>query len=218
MSLIALVATGPKPAVVATPEDFTRGGGLDGTAVLIRDLEVGQLTGKSSNVSYDLRVGREYKDHRNAGKHDLGDDEEITVHPGTAVILETEEHIHLPRSRFACVVPKVDLLQDGLSNTMSKVDPGYDGHLLLTVFNLGKKTVPLRRRQACCSLCIFSVEGAVAVYDKPAKRIPGPRAAESSLQIWRDRVERNTGLVVVLTPVVAALCQIVVWLILNALN
>ena len=88
----------------------------------------------------------------------------ITLVPGGAVIVQTEESIQLPKNRFACIMPKVSLLQKGLSNTMSKVDPGYQGHLLVTLFNLGKQTETIKRGDSFCSLCVFTVEGIAIPY------------------------------------------------------
>ena len=218
MSLVALVADGDSPTVVDELEAFEAAEGSQGTTVLLRGMDRTQLRGDSSNVSYDLRVGREYMDHRNLGRQTLDDDDEIPLPPGAAVILETEESIRLPRSRFAFIVPKVGLLQDGVSNTMSKVDPGYDGPLLVTLFNLGKKTVKIARYQSCCALCVFQVEGDVALYNRGPQRIQDGRAVKRRWHAFRDWLERNTALVVLATPFVAAACQIAVWVLVRFLE
>lgn len=204
MSVIPFVVGGSQPTVVETQEGFEQQGGLEGHAILIRGMDACQLSGDSSNISYDLRVGCEYRDHRDIGKRELGPDKTIRLYPGSAVILQTEEFIHLPKTRFACVVPKVSLLQEGLSNTMSKVDPGYQGHLLVTLFNLGQETVELEYRQACCSLCVFRVDGDVRSYNKKAKRIEGD-AGNVWWQNAHDWMQRNIVLVaLVLVPVATA--------------
>ena len=111
--------------VATTPEAFeVAGGALDGEAVLILDIDQQQIADRSSsNVCYDLRIGKEYRNHRDRGKHALPEKGTLKLAPGAAVIVETEESVHLPRRFFALVVPKVGVLQRGLSNTMSKVDP-----------------------------------------------------------------------------------------------
>ena len=192
MSVVPLVTGGEHPTVVETVQDFEAAGGLAGTTVLVRNMDPDQLAGDSSNVSYDLRLGREYRDHRDVGKRDLPDGGTLVLHPGAAVIIETEEFIQLPKTRFACVVPKVSLLQKGLSNTMSKVDPGYQGNLLVTLFNLGKETVTLSRQESFCSLCVFQVEAGARPYEKQAKRIEG-QATRRWWQSARDLLERNTA-------------------------
>ena len=200
MSIVPLL-TNNGQTVVSRREDFHAAGGASGDALLILDMDADQLTGESSNVSYDLRIGSEYRDHRNTGKHDLREGDNIVLYPGTAVIIQTEEWIHLPRKFFALVVPKVGLLQQGLSNTMSKVDPGYDGHLLITLFNLGKTTVTLKRYAPFCSLCVLRVDDGATLYEKPGKSITG-EAKRSWWQRPRDLLERNgpalTALLIVL--------------------
>ena len=185
MSIVPFI-TDNGQTVVVKQEDFS----LDRDALLILNMDSAQLTGKSSNVSYDLRVGQEYRDHRNPGKQDLKKGDEIVLYPGTAVIIRTEECIHLPKKLFALVVPKVGLLQEGLSNTMSKVDPGYDGHLLVTLFNLGKTTVRLKRFAPFCSLCVLRVDSGATLYDKPGKSIAG-QTERPWWQRPRDWAERN---------------------------
>lgn len=191
MSVVPFTTEGENPTVVQRPEDFK----ANGNAILIQDIELEQLTdkAKNSNVSYDLRVGREYRDHRDAGKRELREGQHIVLHSGTAVVVETEEFVHLSRNQFALVVPKVSLLQKGVSNTMSKVDPGYQGHLLVTLFNLGKETVRLSHLDRCCSLCVLRVEGNVIPYRKTPKRIEG-WASEHPWRAFRDLLERNQGL------------------------
>ena len=180
--------------VAATPEAFeAAGGALDGKAVLILDIDQQQVADRSSsNVCYDLRIGREYRDHRDRGKHALAVKGKLKLAPGAAVIVETEESVHLPRQLFALVVPKVGILQRGLSNTMSKVDPGYRGRLLVTLFNLGKRTVTLERHERFCSLCVLRVEHGAMLYGKGAKSIEGPSKGFGWNTV-RDSLERNTG-------------------------
>ena len=201
MSVVPLV-TNDGQTVAATKEAFVNAGAENGTAILILSMDPKQLTGKSSNVSYDLRIGEEYRDHRDPGKYHLPEKGQVTLHPGSALIIQTEEFVHLPRTLFALVVPKVGLLQLGLSNTMSKVDPGYHGHLLVTLFNLGQTTVTLDRGAPFCSLCVLQVAEGAILYGKLGKSITGaPR-----LRWWHaccDVLQRNnpalTGLLLLAT-------------------
>lgn len=184
MSVVPLL-TANHPTLAPTREDFVAAGGTDGNTLLILNMDTEQLLGRSSNVSYDLRIGEEYKEHRDIQKHALLADRKLTIRPGEAVIIQTEEYVHLPRTLFALVVPKVGLLQKGLSNTMSKVDPGYEGHLLVTLFNLGRETVELKRRAAFCSLCVLRVDEGARLYEKPGKNI----AADPKRPWWQPPVD-----------------------------
>ena len=201
MSVVPLI-TNDGQTVAPTKEAFVKAGAENGTTILILDMDPKQLTGKSSNVSYDLRIGKEYRDHRDPGKYNLPKKGHVILYPGSAVIIETEEFVHLPRTLFALVAPKVGLLQQGLSNTMSKVDPGYEGHLLVTLFNLGQTTVTLDRGAPFCSLCVLRVDEGAILYDKPGQSITG----QARLRWWhtcRDFLQRNnpalTGLLLFAT-------------------
>ena len=204
MAVIPLITEGETKTVVETDPAFAATGGLDGQAILIHSIDRTQLSGNEANVTYDLRVGQEYRDHRDPYKHSLSQDQSIALPPGAAVIIETEERLHLPKSMFGYIIPKVSLLQKGVTNTSSKVDPGYDGHLLITVFNLGKKTVELQRLERFCALCILQVGEGVNLYQK------GPKRIEAILErrFWprvRDSFERNTAVIVTVVGIVSVI-------------
>ena len=141
------------------------------------ELDVAQLhEERASNVSYDLRIGKKYRDHREAEPREISEHGVITLYPGSALIIQTEEYVHLPRRLFGTIAPKVKLLENGLSTTFSKVDPGYYGHLLITLFNL--ETVrTLRRGDKFCALTLFKVAPGARLYEKgppTACRAAGP--------------------------------------------
>ncbi|MBW4440916.1 MAG: hypothetical protein KME10_06720 [Plectolyngbya sp. WJT66-NPBG17] len=174
MSVIPFVLNGDDRTIVENRQEYSDEGGLDGTVIFIQNLDIAQICDtQSSNASYDLRIGDEYRDHRERGKTDLREDDQISLQPGAAVIIETAESVQFPKTRFGHIVPKVSLLQDGLSNTSSKVDPGYEGRLLITVFNLGKRTVTLKKGQKFCTLYVLGIEGKAVPYSKSGQRIFG---------------------------------------------
>jgi deoxycytidine triphosphate deaminase len=102
-------------SVVDSEDAFQAASGFEGNALLIFNVDKAQLSGTSSNVSYDLRVGSEYKGHRDAEKTELTDDGVLVLHPGNAVLIQSEEVLFLPRKLFGYVVPKVTLLQKGVT-------------------------------------------------------------------------------------------------------
>jgi deoxycytidine triphosphate deaminase len=129
-------------SVVDSEDAFQKVNGFEGTALLIFNLDKSQLEGTSSNISYDLRVGSEYRGHRDAEKTELPPGGDLLLRPGNAVLIQTEEVVFVPRNILGYVVPKVGLLQKGVSNTLSKIDPGYNGPLIVTLFNLARKSSP----------------------------------------------------------------------------
>ena len=194
MGVIPLTASGNNPTVVTDPRSFD----FHGRAVQIRNFDENQLSGKEgcSNLCYDLRVGVRYRDHRERGSHTLGRDGTITLLPGSAVVIETMEEVQLPERMFGYVVPKVGLLQLGLTNTSSKIDPGYSGHLLITVFNAGRNREVLRPAQRFCAMVLHEVAdwAQVTPHRGGSKAVPG----DARLSPWRrvrDLFEENHAVI-----------------------
>lgn len=210
MGVIPLIIEGPNRTVVEGAVDFEEAGGLGGNVILIQELDRDQLLSEhDTNASYDLRVGQEYRDHRDANKKDLAENGIIRVLPGATVIIQTEEFVHFPKWAFGHIVPKVSLLQKGISNTSSKVDPGYNGPLIITVFNLGKKTVQLKRGDPFCTLYVLQVLEGARPYDKPSKQI---RVEPSGWGLWqtlRDLLEANSAIVMVFLTIAILILSIV---------
>lgn len=200
MSVIPFILDSSNRTVVKSQQEYDEAGGINGDVIFIQNLDTSQiLDTESSNATYDLRVGGEYRDHRDSGKTDLLDNGKIFLQPGSAVIIETAETVHFPKSRFGHVVPKVSLLQDGISNTSSKIDPGYRGKLSITVFNLGKRTIPLEKGQKFCTLYILDVKEGVIPYTKDGKTIRG-NPKKDLLSRFRDFIETNqTYFTIILT-------------------
>jgi deoxycytidine triphosphate deaminase len=187
-------------SVVDTQDKFQKGGGFEGKALLVFNLDSRQLSGSSSNVSYDLRVGSEYRGHRDPEKTEIPEEGYIILRPGNAVLIQSEEVVFLPRNMFGYVVPKVTLLQKGISNTLSKVDPGYNGPLIVTLFNLGKTDQRLNRRDPFCALVLHTVSDGASLYNKAGKRITGnPREPWwPSLKDWLEANKTWLNLLVAL--------------------
>jgi len=194
MAVIPFVMDGPNPTVVAREDQFR----YEGSSMLILNLDEKQLQGNKPNASYDLRIGRAYKDHRDPERWTLPVGKSLSLLPGGAVLIETEEEVWLPHGMFGYIVPKVGLLQDGVSNTLSKVDPGYHGHLVVTVFNLGKKKIPLKQGEPFCALVAHDVGDGVNRRTGSGKTIEGPAGIGRFWRLW-DRIGARPGLVILLS-------------------
>ncbi len=200
MSVIPFVTDGTNPTVVAREDQFDP----KGSAMLILNLDKSQLQGEQPNATYDLRIGRAYKDHRDSERWTLREGGEITLLPGGAILIETEEQVWLPQSMLGYIVPKVGLLQDGVSNTLSKIDPGYHDHLVVTLFNLGMKEKTLKQGQKFCALVVHKVGLGVIPYTGPGKKIEGPAGVG---RFWRllDRINARPGLLAFLSALLGSI-------------
>jgi hypothetical protein len=123
----------------------------------------------------------------------LNDGGVISLLPGMAIVVETEEEVDFPKSLFGLIVPKVSLLHEGVSNTTSKIDPGYHGHLYITIFNLGKRPIPLRKGQKICTLLLFRVDRGIRAYAKGSQSFRHLPATGTIRRTW-SFLEANTGL------------------------
>lgn len=204
MSILPLTIEGETVSLQTNVSNFDP----QGTAIHCRNLDIDQLnSSEECNISYDLRVGSKYRDHRDAGGFDLQEGDEFTINPGMAVIVQTEEWVQVPKSYFGQITPKVSLLQKGISNTHSKIDPGYVGHLLVTVFNLGMKPVTLKYKQRFCSMFFVTVSRGIRPYSKPPRQIEG-RSSRGIVRRGRDFIQTNSSwwaLLAMLLSSVAAL-------------
>ena len=194
MSVIPLIIEGSKRTVVEKKEDFQ----VDGRAVRIRNLDLAQFTNRNtSNVSYDFRIGNKYRSHLENTPREIPAEGTITLHPGSALIIETAEHVHLPRTMFGIIAPRVSLLQQGLSTTFSKVDPGYDGPLLITLFNLGQTTRVLKKGEGFCAFSVIDVGEGAELYERAAKQLTA-RVDQRFADRVREWLEANHVLVMIL--------------------
>jgi deoxycytidine triphosphate deaminase len=192
MAVIPLVARGEGPTVVDTEEAFAAGGGTEGEAILIAPLDLRCLDDTTnSNVSYDLAIGGSYRDHRDNKPEPFPEKTGYSMPAGGAILVVTEEQVHVPRSMYGQIVPKVSLLQKGLSPTTAKVDPGYHGRLVITLFNLGKRPIVLKQNEKFCSLVVFEVKGHARLYSGVPKQLETRDQPSGSFRVIRDKVERN---------------------------
>lgn len=193
MTVIPFVLEGLHKSVARTTAEFEKAGGSSGQLVLIKGLDESQPDAPNdANATYDLRIGPTYRDHKNPTQTDLGEGGELKLLPGSAVIVASEEEVRFPQSRFGLIVPKVGLLHRGISNTTSKIDPGYTGRLYVTLFNLGKQNVILNRRDKFCSLVIFAVGEGGRLYDKEMQALRNAEDTGWASRFWYS-IESRTG-------------------------
>lgn len=191
MGVVPFIVNDENSTIVSNKSEFS----LDNHMVLLQNVDEMQLKDiDDANTSYDLRVGDEYRDHRVGHATKLGDEDEIKLSPGSAIVIKTMESVSFPRTRFGQIVPKVKLLEKGVSNTTSKIDPGYEGVLTITLFNLGKTPVELKKGDKFCTLIIQSVNPGARIYNKPAKSIPAPEKKQGIFKRIGNLIESKVVL------------------------
>ncbi|MBN3874440.1 MAG: hypothetical protein HWQ23_30475 [Nostoc sp. JL33] len=91
------------------------------------------------------------------------------------------------------------------------MDPGYEGKLSITVFNLGKRTIEVKKGQVFCTLYVIDVKEGVIPYQKGSKKIAG-NSRKNLLSRVRDFIDTNqTYFTIILTiaTIVLTIVQIV---------
>lgn len=172
--------------------------------LVMRQMDIESLERSSCNISYDLHVGDSYVEQAKRDKmKSLKDGDSFLIKPRHAVIIYTQEQVEFPPNLFGIILPKVSLLQYGISNTCSKIDPGYSGKLLVTLFNLGTKTLQIKKGDAVCSLALLSIskEYNVIPYSKTEKSLSDTKNSyeepQKKLYAIRDWVNQNPGVVAI---------------------
>lgn len=150
--------------------------------------------GSLEPAGYQMRVGRKYC--HGCEEKELCEGEFLEIAPHDVVIIETTEHICIPRFMIARWNIKVKLAYKGLLWVgAAQVDPGYVGHLACPIYNLSKKPVRLRRNEKLALIDFVKT----TPYDKGSSK-PSPSRSrgirdfavselESALSQYRERVD-----------------------------
>jgi dCTP deaminase len=208
VSVIALTTQPPEPTVVTNTVDFN----MSGTAILIQAIDPTQLRpdGIDCNTSYDLRVGNRYRDYRDTEPKTIRNAGYVEIPAHGAVIIRTKEEVAFPAPAFGHILPKVSLLQRGIANTPTKIDPGYRGPLLITTFNHGRRLLRLQHGEPFCSMYVTATQGPIVPYNKPGKDPDGEPQA-SIIRVSRDFLERNSTAIQGLHGIITLLLAVYVF-------
>lgn len=118
-------------------------------------------------VAIELCLGKEVFITGQSTKRFVQPGEQISIPTGQMALLLTEERIKIPSDAMGFISMKSGVKLHGLVNVSGfHVDPGYDGHLVFSVFNSGPANVPLTRGEPLFMLFVCSLDGATAnLYD-----------------------------------------------------
>src|SRR5438034_3967939 len=97
MSMIPFEWDGTSPTVVLEPEKWD----INKKAILMVNMNLEQFSEPGeSNATYDLRIGPQYRDHRDGKLTELQTNDSFTLFPNSAVVVTTEESVHFPKWIF----------------------------------------------------------------------------------------------------------------------
>ena len=100
------------------------------------------------NGAYELSLGTEvFLTDSKAGKVEILNDtnnRQIDINPGQFALLLTAEKVQIPKNKIAFISIKAGEKLKGLINVSGfHVDPGFNDHLLFSVYNAGPSTIVL---------------------------------------------------------------------------
>jgi len=125
------------------------------------------INGKEENVEgikYDFRLGRRILKNRynNPIDYDKLPEEEkknMVVEPGEVVFALTEERLKLPANICAELKQKRKISHEGIMTLGgASIDPLYEGHLLVGLYNFSSENFPLRPGKKLIAATFYELE------------------------------------------------------------
>lgn len=104
--------------------------------------------GRIKNGAYELSLGGEvYLTDSKTGKVEIinaDSNRNVDINPGQFALLLTKEKVNIPKNKIAFISIKAGEKLKGLVNVSGfHVDPGFNDHLLFSVYNAGPSTIVL---------------------------------------------------------------------------
>lgn len=132
--------------------------------------------------SLELTVGDTWFDCNDNIAYDVSSNG-VAIKAGTAAVIQTEQIVGVPSNVFGLMTGKGKFIFQGVMISPSKIDPGFQDHLRIGLYNGGKEVVTLKKGDPFCSCCFFQLESNV---DAPRRTLPLiPRRAFSNLPLAR---------------------------------
>jgi deoxycytidine triphosphate deaminase len=119
----------------------------------------------AENVKYDFRVSSRILKAKfgapvDANKLSETEKSALFVEPGEVVFVLSEERLVLPSDMMAQLSPKRKLAHEGILTLGGfAVDPGYEGRLLVGLFNFSSTPWPLRPGKKLIAATFYKLEG-----------------------------------------------------------
>ncbi|MBW4446820.1 MAG: deoxycytidine deaminase [Spirirestis rafaelensis WJT71-NPBG6] len=144
-------------------------------------------------VGYDIRVGTEGFSWKRKCVVDIEKDGKIIIEPNDIVIIKTLEFFILSNKISATIHSIVSkVINKGLSNISTTIDPGYSGKLLISFCNYRDSSTEFLFKERLCTVCFYRVE-------LPAKKNRGTPDDRDDLweqllekaKVERERIERE---------------------------
>lgn len=153
-------------------------------------------------ASYNLKMGAEVyvspvSDNDPPSVRKLAENDAFRIPPGQFAFLLTHEAVHVPTNAFALVALRARELQfRGLINVSGfHIDPGYNGRLVLAVYNAGPGEVHLREGSTLFEVFFADLDEATdRPYNAKGNKLPLMRIEPEVISAVAGKSETLEGL------------------------
>lgn len=128
--------------------------------------------GNLTPAGVDLTIGNQCYNVTAGKRVDLSKGEVLTLQHGDFARVLTQERIRMPSSWFGMVFGKTSLAGKGLTHLGTKIDPGFDGQLMLTFQHLGNELLRFKQGDRICNVAFIDMEeDPLTIYTPRAMKI-----------------------------------------------
>jgi deoxycytidine triphosphate deaminase len=111
----------------------------------------------------DLTIGDKARNVTTGERVNLAGGDRLILQHGDFARVWTRETIHMPPDWFAMIYAKTSLAGKGLTHLGTKIDPGFEGPLLLTFQYLGNEPLEFEEGDQICNVAFIDMQ------DSPSK-------------------------------------------------
>ncbi|MCE9873995.1 hypothetical protein LZ667_21785 [Hafnia alvei] len=115
----------------------------------------------SDDFSLDITLGMSWNENYSYNDRSLFliEGDSITIKPKSSVVVSIREKIIVPNNMFGLVISTGSIfLQHGVQSPAAKVEPGYDGILILRLVNYSDISVSIKKGAKIASVIFFRTE------------------------------------------------------------
>jgi deoxycytidine triphosphate deaminase len=106
----------------------------------------------------DLTIGGEARNVTTGQRVSLEGGEKLILRHGDFARVWTRETVRMPPDWFAMIFAKTSLAGKGLTHLGTKIDPGFEGPLLLTFQYLGNEPLEFRQGDQICNVAFIDMQ------------------------------------------------------------
>jgi deoxycytidine triphosphate deaminase len=124
-------------------------------------------------VFYVLRLGEEAHSVTFGGEREFDNKGELSIEPKECVNVLSVEELHFAGKYTGLIFSRVTFLGQGICHVATTVDPGWDGRLTITLFNVGNRPMFIKRGENACKMMILEIDDAPGrLYSEYGGRVP----------------------------------------------